>query len=289
MKQTLSSLLACVLLCSCSAGESQPQSATDSSPAELTPVVLVKVNGEAITAEQLEHSISSTFSAAAVMAAGSELRDKVLESLIASKAMSQAALAELNSDDQQLIALKVAAYREELLVKAYLREHVAPQPVTSQMVEEYYAKHPELFGAEELVNVELLVQPEGSQPELRSQFLGRIESIRNEPNWGESTARWDALDLSYQKQHVSPTALSPRLQMTVNSLQEGETSEALMVDGAAYLVRLHQRRQVPPKPLSQVSTDIRKRLAPIQLKKAVKEASALALKSTTVEWPEVTP
>jgi hypothetical protein len=64
------------------------------------------------------------------------MQAKVLESLIASKAMQQKMRATLSEGKLADIKNRAMAFEEELYVKEYLTEFATPAPVSSKMVQD---------------------------------------------------------------------------------------------------------------------------------------------------------
>ena len=72
----------------------------------------------------------------------------------------------------------------------------------------------------------------------------------------------------------------------MKNLKTAETSNLIFIKGNPYVVRIVEDKQVPPRPLNKVSDQIRKALVPVQLKKAVKQASGQVLAKIEVIYKE---
>ena len=90
--------------------------------------------------------------------------------------------------------------------------------------------------------------------------------------------------LVYQNAEARKGLLNKHLEQLINSLEVGQVSDVSFVDGNLIVVRVTGISQLAPKPLSEVSADIRKTLAPLQLKKAVKKASQEAIAGAEVKY-----
>ncbi len=245
--------------------------------------VLAKVNDEPITDVDVNFMIERSFDRAYITGADAGLQQKILDSLIASRAMKQLVLKELSQEEIAKIKNLSKAYEEELYVKEYLQKHVTPEPVTAEMVQEYYTKHPEEFGAEAVRDFELLKAPENLDEQLRDQLLKKINTIRNTTNWAGSASAWQQeLRLQFQQGRSKAGLLNKSLEQKIAALKKGETSDVFYIDGELYLVRVTNIVQAAPKSLPEVSGDIRKRLAPLMLRNAVKKASENARSKTKV-------
>ena len=92
-------------------------------------------------------------------------------------------------------------------------------------------------------------------------------SVKKYKKWSES------LGMVYQANEANPGLLSKPLDNALSALEVGETSDPIIVDGRVHMIRVKAIRTIAPKPLSEVSTKIRKSLAPLQLRKAVKRVT----------------
>jgi hypothetical protein len=246
--------------------------------------ILVKVNGSPITRYELELAINSSLgeeTAGRLKAAG---RRKVLESLVASRAIAQAREAELTPEDLAALEKMVEAYREQLLVKQYLAQHASPQPVSSEMVREYYEQHPERFGAETIRTYEMIASRRPLNPDERDGLIRLFKQAAGIKDWRQwvKTLQTQGYAVVFRRGQVSEKALDSRLKQLMQPLQKGETSNPAFVKGTAYLVRIVEDKQIAPRPLKDVSVQIRKALVPVQLKKAVREVSTQVLQTADV-------
>ncbi len=254
-----------------------------------TAQVLATVNGEPITQVDVDFMISRTFSGAEQLFFDEKMQAKVLESLVASTAMRQAMVSELSADQLKEIENKAKAYKEELFVKEYLVKNAAPEPVSTQMVKEYYDQYPEEFGGGVSKVFEMLATPSKSTDEARNQFLiaakelGGDKNTSGDKSW-QAVAKQNANSVVYSRSTSRPGLLAPKLASVLSGLSAGEASEVVMVDGSPHLIRVLEQKKLAAQPLNTVSAEIRKKLAAIQLKKAVKKASNQVIKQAAVEY-----
>lgn len=127
--------ISALLLSACDSGQNETASVDDSN-------VIAKVNGTSISQQQLELMKTRLFSRQQPKV---NMDKVIIESLVASRAMSLAMLKDMDAVQKSELDTKVAAYREELLMKRYLQANITPLPVTSEMVKKYYESHPEEF------------------------------------------------------------------------------------------------------------------------------------------------
>ena len=249
-------------------------------------VVLARVAGEPITRYDLEQTIRSTLGPSTAARLDETVRKKVLESLVASRAIARAQEAELSAEDQAVLAKKLRAYREQLLVKQYLVRQATPQPVTGEMVREYYQAHPERFGAKIIRTYEMLAGRRKLNASERDALLQVLQTAAEKKDWQQWVKNLQDQDypIEYRRGRVAEKLLHPRLHQLMQSLIKGEASQLTFIEGTAYIVRIVAEKHMAPRPLNEVSAEIRKALVPVQLKKAVKLASQQVLETAEVVY-----
>ena len=249
--------------------------------------ILAKVNGSPITKYELEQVIESTFGKKRASTLDEMAKKNVLESIVASRALALAFEKEMTPEEKAVLEKKIGLYREQLLVQRYLKAHATPEPVTSRMVQDYYNKYPERFGASLEVTYEMIASKSDLTPKDRNRVVEALkqDSLATE-EWGifVNSLRENGLPVIHKKGRASKEILGKRLYSLIENTPEGSTSNLTFIDGASYVVRVVKRHDIPPRPLSEVSARIRKSLVPVQLKRDVKEVSVKVLSETNVEY-----
>ena len=249
-------------------------------------IVLARVNGSPITRYDLEQTIRSTLrdnSASQLDEAG---RKKVLDSLVASRTIAQAQAQALSREEHAALDKKVEAYREQLLVKQYLGRHATLQPVTRDMVREYYESNPERFGGKTIRTYEMIVGKRTLKARERDALIQLLKNPSGKKDWKEWVATLQArgYPVAYCQGQVDEKILHPQLRRLTEGLKKGEASQLSFIKGISYIVRIVDEKQIPPRPLGEVSAEIRKSLAPVQVKKAVRQASEQVLETARVVY-----
>ncbi len=242
------------------------------------------VNDTPITTEQVDHMASKLGLKLAQLKKQPDARNKLRETLINSRAMALLADSGMDEQARRELELAVAAYREELLVHRYLKAHVMPQPVGMEMVEEYYRKHPEEFGGGTEKNFELLRAPDGLEEGERNSLIRKISEASKAKNW-KALASQLGEKVTYRKASARVAVLEEPLKSLVSTTAPGNVSP-LNASKGLIIIRVTAEKTISPRPMAEVSSDIRKRLAPIKLKEAVKQAAEDALTQVTVRLPE---
>lgn len=251
--------------------------------------ILAQVNNEVITDEDVQFFINKTFGSNSAAIRNQQIKKNILASLVASKAMKIAMQAELSPDKINQIKLKTQHYEEELFIKAYLEQYAIPEPVTSSMISNYYQEHLEQFGKVNVKTVEILQRKTKLNENERDAILTNLATINATTNWqkyAENKGKY--LSLTYVKTKFSPGLFDKEVAEVIETLNVDEHSKIIFVQEQLYIIRVIAIQTLPAKPLASVSTSIRKKLAALQLKKAVKESTKKVLQQVSVVYMEST-
>lgn len=283
-KPTLKSILISALLLGVSGCDSTVQQ-DDSINRPSSPVVAY-VNEEAITQADVDFMLQRMLKGQAFAQVDDALREKILDSLISSRAMKIQMESLLTPEEMEEIDRSANAYKEELYVKEYLAKHVVPEPVTMEMVQAHYDKHPEEFGGELVRDFQILVLSNAQDQQARDKFLAAIPEIKATKDWSAAKDQLaQAYMIKYQEGRARPGLLDPVLEQAISRLSEAEISDLVYVNDQIYLIKIVGVKQLAPKPLVEVSAEIRKKLAAQQLRAAVKKASEDVLTKVEVKSP----
>lgn len=280
---TLGCLLAALLLAGCR--DDDGAEALAQVPVEPS-ATLVTVDESPITRAQLELTVERTLGESAPLFANDEVERKILDSLVASRAMALLAERELDAGERAQLDLKAQAYREELLVRHYLEQHATPEPVTSEQVADYYQRHPEEFGGGVEKSFEIITSDQELDETQRAELIALLSGAEVQGNdWQKRVAAWRAAGkpLEYRSNRIKPELLEQPLRSLVEPTQAGSIAP-LYVNGQMLLVRVTAEERLPARPLSEVSGEIREKLAPQALKQAVKSLSEEATRQVKVQY-----
>lgn len=247
---------------------------------------LVTVDDSPITRAQLELTIERTLGESAPLFANDEVERKILDSLVASRAMALLAERELDVGERAQLDLKAQAYREELLVRHYLEQHATPEPVTSEQVADYYQRHPEEFGGGMEKSFEIIASDQALEEPQRAELIALLSGAEAKGrDWQKQVAAWRAAgkSLEYRSNRIKPELLEQPLRGLVETTEAGSIAP-LYADGQLLLVRVTGEEHLPARPLSEVSGEIREKLAPQSLKQAVKSLSEEATRQVKVQY-----
>jgi hypothetical protein len=248
--------------------------------------VLAEVGGTPITRYDLEASLRDTFSDGTRKGMGPELENRAIESLVQTRAMALAQEKSLDAEALAKLEKRVAAYREELLVKQYLSQNTRPDPISHQMVREHYEQNAARYGARTVRHYELITT-DGKLNAMQRASLGKaLAGAGEKQDWQAWTQelRAEGHRVGVRHGRDDDAVLDPKLRALIDGLDATEVSKLTFIRGRGYLVRVTRTEETPAKPLAEVSGEIRRQLAPLRLKAAVQEASKKVLKETEVAY-----
>lgn len=268
-------MMASILLASCSKESKEP---------EETKKALATVNGKPVYQEHIDAMLGK-FPPEAVAKSGDDIEQKILESLVRAKAVAELARQTLSENETENIKLRAELYQEELLAAGYLKDNATIEPVTGAMVRDYYEKNRHRYSLGDQVHIQYLQSESGLEEGKKRALMKALSSVSAEADWKayKKELEADGYPVFYRNSSIKESLLASPLDSIVASLDQGEASSVFYGD-TLYRVRLLEKSSLGYQPLSEVSAEIRRKLAPVQMKKAVKLVSDEALKSVNVEY-----
>jgi len=256
-------LLSLLFLSSCSPNKPKEPIATN---------ILAIVGSEQISSDDLDTAIIRTLGEYASYRIDDKGRKKVLQSLVLGKAMALTQQKQMTKDEIKQLNNMVAAYKEELLIKRYLQQNITPLPVTNKMVKNYYQQHPENFGGKTIKSFEMIKTTIQLKGAARERIISVMDTLATDKHWSSAvnSLKSKGLALQYSKGSVAQGVLKSDIDNIIQKLAVEEISPVSVIKGIAYIIRITDEKAIAPKPLSEVTHKIKKILAPLQLKKAVK-------------------
>ncbi len=255
--------------------------ATDPDP------VIARVNGEVLRASDLEAVRNRTLGTMEALVTDDDALDaRLLTSLAASRVMARKAESRMSDQEIRTLDAQTAAWREEQLVKRYLADVIIPEPVNDDEVTRYYNAHPERFGGGARYTFDSLRGEFSDDIALRDVLIDVLNQARQEGDWAGLAVRHhqQGLPLMYQQNLVDNQHSDKRLLAQLRSMEEGEVSSLMSARGEVSVLRLVQVEILPPRPLMAVRNDIRRTLAPVKLRDAVREAMEDAMADVQVDY-----
>ena len=250
----------------------------DASPTGKQSVILATVNNTTITEDDLHIIGLRTLGDKYKANMNIDIKNKLLESAIKSRAMAIVSEQETPKARLNQIELATSAYREELLAKEYLRKHARPKPLTSVKLQRYYNEHPELFGGEMIKKVAYIRKAIKNNAKQASKIM---DDLRGRKQWDKSQLAKNDIDLkefNYRK-----GLLTSQQENIVNRLDEGQTSDLHLLDNYYYVFRVIDIKTLKPKPLSEVAGKVREYMLPQLIAESVSQVSDELMKKVTIK------
>jgi hypothetical protein len=248
--------------------------------------VLATVNGSPITQFDMDRTAIRLLGPQRFSSLDKTARHKVLESLVLSRAIAQIEAKQLDPVDSYSLDKQVEDYREQLLVKHYLKDHANPKPVTEEMIADYYNKHPEQFGGGEHKRYQMLYVTQDLSDAERQSVLKAYSSASGQSDWKHYALALAKKKLPISEQQgVTPVSLPNKtLDDVLTKLETGKVSTVTFVDGRPYLLRVTGTYTTKPRPLDDVRGQIRRELLPVRIKQVLDEVSKEVLGKAKVSY-----
>jgi len=258
----------------------------DKSTDDATPEnkVVAKINGEPIYTSDVNELKSRMLQNVPEDYITPELEEKLLDSLIRSKAMAQSMKKEIDEKTEEIIEKQVTAFREDLLVRAYVEKYGQLRTVTNDQVNQYYTDNPNLFGGGTRKTVEYVEASTVEDREKRVKLLKSLSTMKKSNNWSKSVNRLKTkgFELSYNKLTANEKHIKSPLKEAITKLDK-KSEPQLISDAGIYLVRVLDTEKIPPKPLAQVSADVRALLQRQSYRESIETLSDQVMQKSKVQ------
>lgn len=248
--------------------------------------VLATVDGSPITQFDVDRTAVRLLGPQSLSDMSDTTRHKVLESLVLSRAIAQSEAQQLDPAARYSVDKQVQDFREQLLVKRYLKDHANPKPVTEEMIVGYYDKHPEQFGGGIHKRYQMLLVTRNLSEMERHAVLKAYASAAKQGDWKRyaSSLVRQKLPVGEQQGVTSAPLPNKALDDVLDKLDAGKVSSITFVDGRPYLLRVMNTFTTKPRPLNDVRAQIRRELLPVRIKQALDEVSKQVLGKAKVKY-----
>lgn len=268
--------VACALLVGCSKPNSENIANNTAAKPEVTKAApaIVSVNGEPITKAEVEYQLSKILGDQAALFYSEELEAKVLESMVSSRAMASEMLKTLSAEEKEQFELQVKAYREEILVNRFIQENIETQPVPLAMVKDYYEQNPEDFGGALEKTFEYITTHGALTEQQRDQVIVTLSNLTIDADWKTAAQQLAeaGIPITHKSAKLAPELVAQPLQNLLKKTPAGQLS-SLSTGETLMRVKVISEFKRPAKSLTEVSADIRKKLAPIVMKESIRALS----------------
>ena len=243
--------------------------------------VVAKVNEIKISDSELDTVLMQTFGEFAAVQLGESGREKLLESIIIKKLMAQKQLESMSKESLHDLELAQKIFTDEYLSKQYIQENVVAEPVSDEQARNYYEDNLEQYGQKISRKYEKLSLP------VKNNDQSVLANFNASVDWHKEAEkqRKQGLTISYSVGMQGNKGLNGFYQNVISSLEEGEVSKVYQLNKQFVKFKLVSAHKSAPKPFNEVKAQIKKTLAPLQIKQAIKkEAARLTHKATITRY-----
>lgn len=246
---------------------------------------LATINGEAITAYQLQVASESLLGKNAAMDARAEKR--ILDGMIASRAIAQRAEKALHQATLLEIDMKTRLHREKLLLNAYMAENLDMVPISDAQIENYYRRNLADFGGAVSKKFEMITSITKPETAARPQLIERLNAAENQQDWvtyAEQLIR-SGFKVAYRQGNAPGSVLDSKLVEMVKAAKKGVFLPVQLVNGKPLVLRVLDEERRQAKPLREVREAIHQALLPLALKDSVQKIQNQIVQESDVRYP----
>lgn len=230
---------------------------------------IAKVGNSYLYPSEFEYQFEKLVGNSAALIDQKIVRERIRDSLILSKQMAQKALSNMTHQEQKQLELQVSQYKEEILAKHYINEFVSVEVPTPKEVDQYYQKNLHKFGGGSYVSMMEYI--------FKDTCAMNIDKNSRYNSEEEVLAMLSKAGCEYSIKRIEKPLAALSKNSQAGSLKAGmfKLQPNSSQIKALYIKAITEK---PARPLSEVVPSIRKMLAPLYLKKALKkERLALSL------------
>jgi parvulin-like peptidyl-prolyl isomerase len=256
------------------------------SPTDTDSMVVASVEGTKITRLELDIEAQKNLGSAARTFTSPQILKKMLDSMITRRAMALTIEKELSATDRENLDKMLRIYREELLVREYLKRKTEPKEVTEEMARDYYQKNLEKFGAKVIKQFEWISGSLASSEPLRTRQLQALSQLKNEKNWSALPEKFkkEGLGLKWIKTEANDGVLDDELAALLRNTQVDQTSNVFINKQKVHLLRVNSQRQTAPIDFAKVQDEIYRMLELHQLKSVIETSAAKLLPKMKISY-----
>ncbi len=248
--------------------------------------VLVKIDGNAAIYQSQFELMFNKLTSGVAEDDKAGLKPTILEGLVRTRVLADLAEQQLDNDESKFINTKLRNFKDELLVKSYISKNITAKPITVKMVKQYYQEHINDYRIPGKVNFEMIVTTSSNlSDEEMNQIIDAFSNLKKIDNWKlhVSNLKKEKLPVEYNYVSMRPDSINKELRSPIEKLGDGEISDIVFGD-YIYIVKVINRESDFVKPLSEVSVDIRKKLAPQKLKEMLTQHIDKAMSDKKIEY-----
>ncbi|MGA7179388.1 MAG: EpsD family peptidyl-prolyl cis-trans isomerase [Thiobacillaceae bacterium] len=221
-------------------------------PAAIASPAAMKINGEVITADDLEKQLQESGMS---HDSGNKITGKTMKAMIDKELLRQAAIKE-NLDKDADVRASLSAANRMILASAYMHKQIgAIGKPTDAEVSEYFKQNPDFFANRKLYDMqEVAIQGKpANEAEIKAKLAGGI-SLKDYVRWLEQKK------IPNTNQHISAATDQIREEVE-KKLKDAQVGQAIILDDPNQITALFINSvQAQPVTLAQASPMIKQRL-----------------------------
>ena len=274
----------------CSAGwacsektDTEVQSASDFSLAEHSDVIAT-VDETPINRYALEEAGRRLVGNEYYFSDDEQVDNMLLESLIQRRAIANIQTSKMTSDEVSKLEAKVEAYREELLMGQYMKDHITLRPIGFERISAFYEENLSLYSDSVVHRFKYLVFTHNYDNEIKQKILEEVSKLKPLSNWKTlaSQLTQEGIPTQFKHAEINEASLIEPLRSLVGEAKL-RTILRKDINNKVYVVFVESSKPGDAKPLATVAKDIRKRLSAEEARHEVEALAKEVLNQVSVE------
>ncbi|AUN94873.1 peptidylprolyl isomerase [Pseudazoarcus pumilus] len=212
------------------------------------------VNGQHIPAERLEIIVNEQRGQG--QPDSPQLREAVREELIRREVLSQAAQA-AGTQDKPAVQTQLELARQAIVIRAYLQDYMAANPVSDADIEKEYESIKGRLGGTEYKPRHILVETEDEA----QQIIDRLRAGEDFAELAKQSKDPGSRDKGGELGWSTADLYVPPFAEALASLEKGQmTMEPVQSDFGYHIIELLDEREVEPPPIAEVRQELKQHL-----------------------------
>lgn len=248
--------------------------------------VVARIGDIEITASEFQDHLTVLMKPQQINELSTVARSNILKSLLLGRVMQQRSYAKMSEQERNDLDKKVRAYRDKMLVNYYLQKKTNIDPVSEKMAHDYYLNNLEKYGKSINKKYMLVTTQSRVTEKQRSEIIARYHKLKDTDDIEKvyMDLKSSSAQFSLSKHDLDKKTSITAVDKIVMNLSQDSISSLNWIKGRPVIVKVISENVQEAAPFSDVKTEIRKALAPIQVKAAIKDESEKIFKTLKVEY-----
>jgi len=247
--------------------------------------IVARIGDIEITEKEFQDQLDIMMKPQQAKELSAKAKANVLKSLMLGRVMQQRSYTQMSEQEKNNLEIRVQAYRNKMLVNHYLQKQSNIAPVSEKMAHDYYMNNLDKYGQSSNKSYSLVTTVSRVTDNQRSEIITRYQKLKATNDIDKIYKGLNAsAQFSLSKHVLNKKTSKTAVDKLVANLSPGSVSSLSWIKGRPVIVKVITEDVQKATPFNEVKADIRKALAPVQVKNAIRNESKKIFKSLKVEY-----